>query len=57
MRNCIAVGAMAIAALAVAGVAADPALKSGPQVGSSNISPFNPLHCSGVQEGTKACLV
>jgi hypothetical protein len=57
MRNCIAVGAMALAALAVAGVAADEALKSGPKVGSSNITPFNPLHCSGPHEGTKLCLV
>jgi hypothetical protein len=56
MRTRIA-GAMALAALVVAGVSADPALKSGPQVGSTSISPFNPLHCSGPQEGTKACLV
>jgi hypothetical protein len=57
MRNRIAMGVMAVAALAVAGVADEPALKSGPQVGSSNITPFNPLHCSGAQEGTKSCLV
>jgi hypothetical protein len=51
------VGAMAMAALVVAGVAADSALKSGPQPGSSKIFPFNPLHCSGRSEGTKLCLV
>jgi hypothetical protein len=50
-------GALAVTALVVAGAVADSALKSGPQVGSSNITPFNPLHCSGPTEGTKACLV
>ena len=52
------VGAMAMAVLVVAGAAvADEALKSGPQKGSSKITPFNPLHCSGPTEGTKICLV
>jgi hypothetical protein len=32
-------------------------LKSGPQVGSSNIPAFNPLHCNTASAGTKACLV
>jgi hypothetical protein len=50
-------GAMAMAALVVAGAAADQALKSGPQPGSNKIFPFNPLHCSGPTEGTKQCLV
>jgi len=51
-------GAMAMSALVIAGVSADPALKSGPQVGDSkSITPFNPLHCSGSTEGTKGCLV
>ena len=38
-----------------AGLAAE--LKSGPQVGSSNLPAFNPLHCSGKGVGGKACLV
>jgi hypothetical protein len=57
MKARFALGATALAALVVAGVAADPPLKSGPQVGSKEIYPFNPLHCSGPQEGTKICLV
>jgi hypothetical protein len=32
-------------------------LKSGPQVGSSNIPAFNPLHCTGKGAGGKTCLV
>ena len=32
-------------------------LKSGPQVGSRNIPPFNPLHCTGRTAGSKLCLV
>ena len=55
MKHCIVV---ALAALVVTGVSADPPLKSGPQVGNKNsITPFNPLHCSGANEGTKLCLV
>jgi len=43
--------------LAICGVANGDGPKSGPQVGSKNISPFNPLHASGPGEGGKACLV
>ncbi len=32
-------------------------LKSGPQVGSSRIPAFNPLHCNGSDAGGKSCLV
>jgi hypothetical protein len=31
--------------------------KSGPQKGSSSISPFNPLHVTGDGAGGKSCLV
>jgi hypothetical protein len=54
MKHCIVV---ALAALVVTGVSADPPVKSGPQVGSRSITPFNPLHASGPHEGTKLCLV
>ncbi len=57
MKYRILVGALALAALVVTGGSADEPLKSGLQVGSKNITPFNPLHCSGPGEGTKACLV
>jgi hypothetical protein len=50
-------GALAVAALVIAGAAADSDLKSGPQPGSKEIYPFNPLHCSGPGEGGKNCLV
>lgn len=48
----------AVAALLLAGgglLAAD--VKSGPQVGSRRIVPFNPLHCNGSTAGQKLCLV
>ena len=45
----------AVALVASAAFAAD--LKSGPQVGSRNITPFNPLHATGPDEGKKLCLV
>jgi hypothetical protein len=32
-------------------------VKSGPQVGSKRIPPFNPLHCNGDDTGGKSCLV
>jgi hypothetical protein len=48
---------LALAAMLLAGgVLAADALKSGPQVGSG-LTPFNPLHCSGPDEGKKLCLV
>jgi hypothetical protein len=51
------VGAFALTLLVSTGGLAGDGLKSGPQVGSSKIPPFNPLHCSGAGEGGKACLV
>jgi hypothetical protein len=57
MKHRIVVGALALAALVVASGTADEPLKSSLQVGSKKITPFNPLHCSGSGEGTKACLV
>jgi hypothetical protein len=53
----VTVGAFAVAMLVSTGVFAGDGLKSGPPVGSSKITPFNPLHCSGAGEGGKACLV
>jgi hypothetical protein len=32
-------------------------LKSGPQAGSSQITPFHPLHVTGESAGEKSCLV
>lgn len=57
MRYRMVMGAMTLAALVATGVVAGEALKSGPQVGSSKIPAFNPLHCNGSQDGQKACLV
>lgn len=45
------------AALALAGGLYAEDLKSGPQVGSSKISAFNPLHVNGPDNGKKVCLV
>jgi hypothetical protein len=49
------------ASLAVALLASSPAaaddLKSGPQKATMKIVPFNPLHCTGANEGEKKCLV
>ena len=57
MKQRIAVGAsLAMAVLVGTAIAAD-ALKSGPQVGSSRITPFNPLHVTGEGAGGKSCLV
>jgi hypothetical protein len=49
-------GALVIVLLSGSTFAADD-LKSGPQVGSKRIPPFNPLHCNGNGAGGKACLV
>jgi hypothetical protein len=56
MKNGIVAGASLAVALLVGCVMAAE-LKSGPQPGSSNIPPFNPLHCNGPTEGQKLCLV
>lgn len=56
MRRSIWLGtAVAGLMLAVAALAGD--LKSGPQPGDRVPGPFNPLHCSGPDEGDKLCLV
>jgi hypothetical protein len=57
MKYRIVVGALALAMLVGSGRSADEPLKSSLPVGSKKITPFNPLHCSGEGEGTKACLV
>ena len=57
MRHRIAVGAFAATALLLSGVVAGEGLKSGPQVGSKKITPFNPEHITGPGAGTKQCLV
>jgi hypothetical protein len=57
MKYRMVLGALAIAGLALGGALADTALKSGPQVGSRKIPPFNPLHCNGPDSDTKICLV
>jgi hypothetical protein len=57
MRHRIAVGAFAAAALLLSSVVAGEGLKSGPQVGSKKIVPFNPEHITGSTAGTKECLV
>ncbi len=56
MRQFLAAGVIALAALAQAGAAADDTLKSGLQVGKSP-TPFHPLHLTGDQAGEKQCLV
>lgn len=56
MKNRFAVGAFAVAALALSSVVAGDALKSGLQVGGSP-TPFHPLNVTGGQAGKKHCLV
>jgi hypothetical protein len=58
MRHLSHTGAAAVAVVLLVNTsfAADD-LKSGPQKPSMKITAFNPLHCSGDGEGTKACLV
>jgi len=48
---------LAAAALIIGSAVVAADLKSGPQVGSRNIIPFNPLHATGPDEGKKLCLV
>jgi hypothetical protein len=57
MNRLVTLGASLAVALLVSGVTAEETLKSGPQVGSSKILPFNPLHCNGPTPGGKQCLV
>jgi hypothetical protein len=57
MNRRTALGATLAAALLAGGALAADALKSGPQVGSSRITPFDPLHVNGPDAGKKLCLV
>jgi hypothetical protein len=57
MKSRLFTGASLAAALLFCSASLAAELKSGPQVGSSNIPAFNPLHCSGKGVGGKACLV
>jgi hypothetical protein len=56
MRNRVFLGTSLAAALLVGCVAAAEGLKSGPQPGDSP-TPFNPLHVTGPDAGTKNCPV
>ena len=56
MKNHFAVGAFAVAALALSSVMAGDSLKSGIPVGGSP-KPFHPLNVTGAQAGKKHCLV
>jgi hypothetical protein len=56
MKHIVAASSLALLLLA-GGIVADEGLKSGPQVGSRAIPPFNPLHCTGPNQGEKLCLV
>jgi hypothetical protein len=57
MNRRLAAAASVTLALLAGGVFAEETLKSGPQVGSSKITPFNPLHATGPGAGGKQCLV
>jgi hypothetical protein len=57
MRHRIVVSAPLIAGLIAGCALAAPNLKSGPQAGSSQITPFHPLHVTGESAGEKSCLV
>lgn len=57
MKHRIAAGAFVVAALAVTGVLADDALKSGPQPGKNIPGAFHPTNVTGAKAGKKHCLV
>ena len=57
MKRVMIVGALAATALFIGAAVAQNGLKSGPQVGSKQIPPFNPEHANGPDAGTKLCLV
>ena len=57
MTHRFALGASLAAALLAGGALVAGDFKSGPQVGSSRITPFNPLHCTGDDAGGRSCLV
>jgi len=50
-------GACLAVALLTGSAIAEGELKSGPQKPSIKVQAFNPLHCSGSNEGSKNCLV
>jgi hypothetical protein len=57
MKRCIAVGAFAVAALALAGASpGQESLKSGLQIGE-HTTPFSPLNVTGANAGKKVCQV
>lgn len=57
MRHCLALGALAAAAVVFATAdAGESTLKSGLQVGKSP-TPFHPLNVTGPSAGKKQCLV
>lgn len=56
MKNCAFYGTSLVAALLVSCAGAAEGLKSGPQPGDSP-EPFNPLHVTGKNAGTKNCPV
>ncbi len=56
MKNRFAVGALAVAVLALSSAVADEALKSGVEVGK-RVTPFHPLNVTGPYAGEKDCLV
>ena len=56
MVNRLAFGAVAVMALAAAGVGADDGIKSGVPVGKT-VSTFHPLNLTGPAAGQKRCLV
>jgi len=47
---------LTVALLATAVIAADPAVKSGPQVNEKLAGPFHPLNITGAKAGEKNCL-
>jgi hypothetical protein len=57
MNYRLAWGASLALALLAGSVNAENSLKSGPQVGSKVVVPFNPLHVNGPTAGSKQCLV
>jgi hypothetical protein len=57
MSRTAMLGASLAVALLGSSVAHGEGLKSGPQVGSSKIPAFNPLHVNGPNADKKVCLV
>jgi hypothetical protein len=57
MRTRSLLGASLAVALLAGSVLAAESLKSGPQVGSDNLPPFNPLNVNGSAKGKKVCQI